>query len=234
MQKMKRLLFYLLVLTSFTASTQELLFREDFLSLDEWEPIYFPNIREHTEYMIEKSGEESFLIARSSSSASGLALKKKFNVHDFPRLLWRWKIENVYAMGDAKKKSGDDYPIRIYVMFEFEPELASFAERVKFGLYKTLYGKYPPLNTLNYIWANKKHRETMITNTYTDRSKMIVLRSGNREAGSWVMEKVNVFDDYRRAFGKDPPRTAKIAVMNDSDNTGESSASYIDFIEVRR
>lgn len=231
---MKRLLLYLLVFTSITASAQEVFFREDFLSIEGWEPVYFPKIKNHTEYGIEKSGEESFLVARSSSSASGLVLKKKFNAHDFPRLLWRWKIENVYVKGDAKKKSGDDYPIRIYVMFEFEPERASFAERVKFGLYKTLYGKYPPLNTLNYIWANKKHSETMITNTYTDRSKMIVLRSGNREAGKWVVEKVNVFDDYRRAFGKDPPRTAGIAVMNDSDNTGEGSISYIDYIEMRR
>jgi hypothetical protein len=231
---MNRLLLYFFVFISFAASAEEVFFREDFLSLDGWEPIYFPKIKKHTEYGIEKSGEKSFLVARSNSSASGLASKNKFDVYDFPRLAWRWKIENVYIKGNAKKKSGDDYPVRLYVMFEFEPEQASFSERVKFGLYKTLYGKYPPVNTLNYIWANREHGKTMITNTYTDRSKMIVLRSGDKDAGSWVVEKANVFDDYRMAFGKDPPRNAKIAVMNDSDNTGESSTSYIDYIEVRR
>lgn len=231
---MKRLLLYLLVFTSFAAGAQEVLFREDFVSLDNWEPIHFPKINKHTEYMIEKSGEESYLVARSSSSASGLASKNTFNIYDFPNLVWRWKIENVYEKGNAKTKSGDDYPIRLYVMFEFDPDQASFSERVKFGLYKALYGDYPPVNTVNYIWANRDHGETVITNTYTDRSKMIVLRSGDGEAGNWVVEEVDVLDDYRRAFGKDPPRTARIAVMNDSDNTGEGSTSYIDYIEVRR
>ena len=39
-------------------------------------------------------------------------------------------------------------------------------------------------------------------------------------------------DDYRKAFGKDPPKTASIAIMNDSDNTGEAAVSYVEFIEV--
>lgn len=231
---MKRLLLYLVLFTSFTAGAQEVFFRDDFLDLEEWEPIYFPKIENHTMYAIEKSGEESFLVATSNSSASGLASKKSFNVYIFPHVVWRWKINNVYEKGDAKKKSGDDYPVRLYVLFEFDPEQASFSERVKFGLYKALYGKYPPVATLNYIWANREHSETMITNTYTDRAKMIVLRSGDGEAGNWVVEEANVLVDYMRAFGKSPPRTARIAVMNDADNTGEGSTSYIDYIEVRR
>jgi hypothetical protein len=43
---------------------------------------------------------------------------------------------------------------------------------------------------------------------------------------------VDVFEVYREAFGVLPPRTASIAIMNDSDNTGERSVSYVDYIEV--
>jgi hypothetical protein len=232
---MKKPLFLFLMSMSLSSyAQQDVFFREDFRSLSDWEPVHFPRIKEHTKYGVLKEGEMVYLVLMSSGSASAIAHKKEFNVYRYPRLRWKWKIENVYEKGDAKKKSGDDYPIRLYVMFEFDPEQASFSERVKFGLYKTLYGSYPPVNTLNYIWANKKHSETMITNTYTDRAKMIVLRSGDREAGRWLVEEVNVLADYRRAFGKDPPPTARIVVMNDSDNTGESSASYIDYIEVRQ
>jgi hypothetical protein len=45
---------------------------------------------------------------------------------------------------------------------------------------------------------------------------------------------VNVLDDYRRAFDEDPPAVARLAVMSDSDNTGEQAISYIDYIEVYR
>jgi len=54
------------------------------------------------------------------------------------------------------------------------------------------------------------------------------------KANTWVDEEVNILDDYNKAFGKSPPSTASIAIMNDSDNTGEDSVSYIDFIEVYR
>ena len=41
-------------------------------------------------------------------------------------------------------------------------------------------------------------------------------------------------DDYRRAFGEEPPRVARIAIMNDSDNTGESAVSRIDWIHTKK
>jgi hypothetical protein len=37
-----------------------------------------------------------------------------------------------------------------------------------------------------------------------------------------------------KAFGIKPPARARIAVMNDSDNTGESSISSMEHIEVFR
>ncbi len=38
----------------------------------------------------------------------------------------------------------------------------------------------------------------------------------------------------RKAFGKEPPSKAGIGIMNDSDDTGESSVSYIELIEIFR
>ena len=63
---------------------------------------------------------------------------------------------------------------------------------------------------------------------------MVVLQAGDENAGKWIEQEINIIDDYKRAFGEAPPVTGGLAIMNDSDNTKESSVSYIDYIEVYR
>ena len=211
---------------------QRVLFRDDFDSLENWKPFYFPKINTYSSYSVIADRNTFLLKTESSASASALIYKNTFNVYDFPRVRWRWKVENVYYGGDAKTKSGDDYPLRIYIMFEFIPDKATLFEKLTFGIAKTLYKSYPPHSSLNYIWANRIHDENMIISPYTDRSVMIVLEEGTEKVGTWVDEEVNIIRDYKRAFGTDPPEKASIAIMNDSDNTQEASISYMDFIEV--
>lgn len=212
----------------------EVFFREEFSNLDNWEPLHFPKIKKHTSYSIVNFEGEGYLKADSDASASGIVLKKEFNVFKYPKVKWRWEVSNVYERGNAREKTGDDYPMRVYIIFEYNPENASFVQRIKYGLAKQIYGEYPPHSSLNYIWANKKHDEKIITNTYADEAKMIILRTGSRNTGKWFEEEVNLIEDYHKAFGEDPPAMASVAIMNDSDNTGESSVSYIDYIEVFR
>jgi hypothetical protein len=208
--------------------------RDDFNNLNNWEPLYFEKIEEHSVYSIFDDKNGSYLKAKSDSSASGLISKDEFNVYEHPKAKWRWRISDVLKKGNAKEKSGDDYPIRIYIIFKYDPEKASFFQRAKYGAYKKIYGEYPPHSSINYIWANREHKERIITNTYSDETKMIIMQAGDEKAGQWQYEEVNIVIDYREAFGEDPPVTASIAIMNDSDNTGESAVSYIDYIELHR
>ena len=205
---------------------------EQFNSLDDWEPIIFPNIEKHSEYSLNESEDGSILVARSNDSASGIRYVKESNVYAYPIVRWRWKVENVFVKGNVEEKSGDDYPLRVYVMFKYDPDKASFGEWVKYGLAKTLYGEYPPKSSLNYIWANRLHEKRIYSSSYTDRAQLIILRAGEGKAGRWEDEQVNIIDDYQQAFGVQPPETASIAIMNDSDNTGEAAQSYMDFIQV--
>jgi len=214
------------------AADSHVLFREEFKNLNNWEPLYFPKIKKHSSYEVISEGGRSYLKAGSDASASALIYKKTFNVYDYPRIRWRWKANNVYKKARAREKSGDDYPIRIYVMFRYYPDTANFSEKLMYAAAKALYGKYPPYSTLNYVWASREDESGLITSPYTDRSKIIVLEKGREKVGQWIDEEVNILKDYREAFGKDPPPTAGIAIMNDSDNTGERSVSYLEFIEV--
>jgi hypothetical protein len=48
----------------------------------------------------------------------------------------------------------------------------------------------------------------------------------------WMEEEVNIVADYELAFNRKLPEVATVAIVNESDNTGEASVSYIDFIEI--
>ena len=174
--------------------------REDFNSLEDFRPIYFPKIKRHSAYTIVKEQNESFLKAESNASASGIIYRKEFNVYDYPKIRWRWKISNVYKKGDAEKKSGDDYPIRIYIIFKYDPERASFGQKIRYGLAKIIYGEYPPQSSLNYIWANRNYSEKIITNPYAKEAKMIIMEAGEEKAGKWMTEEADIIEDYRKGL----------------------------------
>ncbi len=205
---------------------------ERFTSLDAWQPLFFPKIENHTTYGLTSVNGVPVLQVVSRNSASALVLDRPFNVYDFPVLSWRWRVSNVFTRGDSSRKDGDDYPIRLYVMFRYDPDKTSFGQSVKYGMAKLLYGKYPPHSSLNYIWANKKRSASYIPNPYTGQAMMVPVDQGRENVGRWVVHRVDIVRDYRAAFGEDPPAMASIAVMGDSDNTGESATAWIDYIKI--
>jgi len=114
------------------------------------------------------------------------------------------------------------------VAFRYDPTQATAWERATYGAYRLFYGKYPPRAALNYVWDNRLPPGTTLDNAYTDRAKMVVVRSGAAEVGRWVAETRNVVDDYRRLFGGEPPPLAGVAVMTDTDDTGERAVAWYD------
>jgi hypothetical protein len=228
------LLLVILLLPALATAQGPVLLREEFNDLANWRPVTFPKIKEHSQYTIEDQGRERVLRAESRASASAIVYRIPFNVFDYPRLRWKWKVENVYEKGNARTKEGDDYPLRIYVLFEYDPEKAGILGKAKHELGKRLFDENLPLSTLVYIWANREDEKGIITNAFTSDARMIVLQKGKKSLGRWVVEDRNILDDYRRAFGTDPPAMATLGIMNDSDNTKEASVSYVGFIEVYR
>jgi hypothetical protein len=222
----------LMICSPLNAQVSEHGFREEFNSLENWKPFAFPGIPRHTIYSIHKEGGKGFLVAQADNSASGIIYIKSFDIYKTPIISWKWKISNIYLIGDEKKKSGDDYPLRIYVIFKYDPAKSSVFERAQYNTLKLLYGEYPPHSSLSYIWANKKYPERILPNTYTARTQMVLLQKGSEHTGRWIEERVNAIDDYRKAFGVNPPREANIAIMSDADNTGEKATSYVAYLEV--
>jgi hypothetical protein len=227
------LLLFLAGVPVFAADTA-VLFRENFDSLAQWEPLTFPKVKAHSTYTLVKEGGKSILKAESRASASAIVCRRTFNVYENPRIHWRWRVSQLSDGGDPKEKAGDDYPIRVYVVFQYDPVKATLGERLTYGTARAIYDKYPPHSTLNYVWTGHDGTEQIIVSPYTDKARMVILEKGEQRVGRWVEESVNVLEDYRKAFGKYPPVTAGLAAMSDTDNAGGNAVAYLDFIEVYR
>ena len=221
-------------LASVVLAGDTIFLREDFQALDNWKPLYFPKISAHTKYIAESESGSHYLKAESNASASALVNTREIDVYKYPKMKWRWKISNVYQKAVPGKKEGDDYPIRVYVLFKYDPERLGFLEKLKYSTAKLIYGEYPPDSTLSYVWASMAEAPLIAPSPYTNRARLIALERGPVKTGRWVEESVDILADYRKAFGVDPPASANIAIMNDSDNTGEKSVSYVSTIEVFR
>jgi len=196
-------------------------------SLDEgWEPLKFPNIERHSRYQLTDDNGEQVVRATTDNSASGLIARVSVEPGESLILRWRWKVSNVYEQGNARTKEGDDYPARIYVAFEFEPDEAGFFERAKRKTVEVVFGEELPGNALNYIWANRLPVGEIVANPFTDTTMMVAVNSGATNTGEWVTVERDIVADYRKAFGRKPPKLVGVAIMSDSDNTGASATAW--------
>lgn len=192
---------------------------------DGWKPLTFKKVSRQTTYELVKDGEDVVVKAMSDASASGMTKEVKINPKEYPIVRWRWKIENLLKNSDVRRKDGDDYPARLYITFEYDPDKVSFTKKLKFKAGQAIFGDIP-IGALNYIWETKTPVGTIVDNAFTDFAKMIVVESGEQKVGTWVEEERNIYEDYKKAFGEEPPLINGVAIMSDTDNTKESAIAY--------
>jgi hypothetical protein len=192
---------------------------------DGWKPLTFKKVPKHTSYEVVKDGGVTIVKAVSEASASGLIKPVAIDPKEYPIVRWRWKVDNVLQRSDVALKEGDDYAARLYITFEYEPDRVGFGKKLKFKAGQVIFGDIP-IGALNYIWETKAPVGTIIDNAYTDFAKMIVVESGPQKVGIWVDEERNIYEDYKRAFGEEPPMINGVAIMSDTDNTKEQVTAY--------
>lgn len=183
-----------------------------------------------TQYAIREWEGIAAIEAHATKSMALLARPVTVDLSRTPILCWLWRVDAPVASADMTKKSGDDYAARVYLTFELPPEALSFGTRTKLALARSIYGNQVPDAALNYVWDNAHPVGTLRDNAYTDRARLLVLRSGAAQAGRWIRERRNVREDFARAFGPLPGRLTALAVASDTDNTGETAhAGFAEF-----
>lgn len=192
----------------------------------DWQPLSFRRIERQTAYSLVQDGDTVVVKAVSNQSASGLRRAISIDPAAYPVVEWRWKVHNLLRKGDVTRKDGDDYPARLYITFAFDPERASYLERLKQQAARLVYGQDVPYRAIAYIWGSNSPAGTMTENPYTNRTMMFVLQGGGGKLQQWVTERRNVYRDYRKAFGEAPTMISGVAIMTDTDNTGESAEAW--------
>ena len=135
---------------------------------DGWQPLTFSRIPRHTDYSLVEEDGTVVIKAVSEQSASGLVRKMSIDPSAYPLIQWRWKVNNVLQKGDVTRKDGDDYAARIYITFAFDPERASYLERLKYETARFVRGEDLPYRAISYIRGSNSQAGSMVANAYTD------------------------------------------------------------------
>ena len=206
---MRRFIFIFLLSTSFNNSADESLSLGRFSSgsLNHWEEKAFEG---NTQYQIvvDEKLKNKVLQAKSQASASGLFREIKVDLNKTPILNWSWRVKNSLENLDERSKLGDDYAARIYIV-------------VSGGI------AFWNTKSLNYVWSSNMPVGSNWPNAYAaDNVIMIALQSGNQVSNEWHQEKRNIQADFKRYFGKTVEQLDAIAIMTDTDNSGQKALAW--------
>lgn len=192
-----------------------------------WTATYLPSVKKQTRFNLVEDAGLRVLRVETDASAGTLVLTVPSALRRTSILRWRWKLDAHNPATDPRKKKGDDYPLRLYVLFDYDPGKLGIMDRTKLRLARRMYGDHLPAAALCYVWDPGLERDTVIANAFTDRVRMVIVRGGSTDLGRWVSETRDVRRDFRRAFNEDAPDIQGIAIAGDGDNTGASSTALI-------
>ena len=207
-------------------------------SSDAWRTVALRRVENETRYAPLEAGASippGAVHAESQCSASLLVLSlDDIDLAVTPRLRWRWRVDRALDGKDERDAAGDDFAARVYVAFALDPEHSSVLERARSALLAIFYGDPLPGSALSYVWTSKIEPGVHWPNPHSRSSHMIALARG--AVGTWREEEVDVLDDYRSAFGREPTRLSGIGLMSDSDNScqrGAASFASFEFIAAK-
>ncbi|MFO1419792.1 MAG: DUF3047 domain-containing protein [Candidatus Competibacteraceae bacterium] len=191
--------------TSATGADEELMIgRFSAGDLNDWRTKSFKG---ETRYAFDEKSGRKALFADSQGAASGLYREIRVDLTRTPWLNWSWRVDRVLNGVDERGKAGDDYPARVYVVVSGG---AAF--------WKT--------RSLVYVWSSNQPVGATWNNAFTSNARVMALRSGTKDAGRWVSEKRDIRADFRQLFGEDIDHIDAVALMTDTDNSGQSATAW--------
>jgi hypothetical protein len=169
----------------------------------------------------EKSGKAELAVVKDSglhavlfrSADSSFSLQKEVAVDlkQYPVLTWMWKAVKLPKGGDFRRSSADDQAAQLFLVFS-----------------KT--------EAIVYIW------DTTAPQGLTEDTKpvpfmhvhVVVVRSGQAELGKWINETRNVYEDYKKLYGKEPPPVKGVRLQINSQHTETSAESMFADVVFRK
>jgi hypothetical protein len=150
-------------------------------------------------YSVREEAGTRFLHAASNGLGMQAAKEIVWDLNAYPILAWSWRPVEFPKGGDERQSQTNDSALAVYFLVD--------------------YSRIRGPKALKYIWSEVVPVGTHLTSNM-GLTQVRVLRSGAPESRSWVEERVNVRDDFKRHFSQaETPKPAGIAVLTDSDDT---------------
>jgi hypothetical protein len=165
----------------------------------------------------------------TDSSMAVLYRPIHIDVRATPCLTWRWRVdESSVPAADLGRRGQDDRPLMVSVGFVFQPDRASFWERVRHTVLSRATDREIPGRVLAYVWGGNGARGDRVQSPQLEAAGLMrILRSNGDALKTWYTESVNLVDDFTAQFGYPPPAPIEIAVLGDSDDTRTQSTGAI-------
>jgi hypothetical protein len=161
--------------------------------------------------IVETDGK-NVLYVNANDNGTILFKPVHLNPQEYSFLSWNWKISNILPESREKEVGGDDYPAAVCVVYG-----------------KTVLGIPYKYKILIYVYGNNLPVGERFKNPCEARAKMIIVQSGEKDAGKWLSYKVNHYEDYIQEFGQEPPDIIYVGLQTNADRThGKVEAWYSD------
>ncbi|MBI3709020.1 MAG: DUF3047 domain-containing protein [Proteobacteria bacterium] len=191
----------------------------------EWRRLDFDG-KPPTMFVGTPNGEIEIIADRSMSV---LTHKLMVDLNETPCLSWRWQVrESSIPAADLSRRGEDDRPLMVSVGFPFQPDRATFFERVRYAIVRGVTGREISGRLLAYVWGGKGQRGDVVASPQLETvGQMRILRPTDTPLGVWAQEAVDIRSEFEAAFGFQPPAPMEIGLSGDADDTGSRSVGRI-------
>lgn len=169
-----------------------------------WEMLTFDNIPP-TMFTGNKDG----VIEVHSDSGSSVLYR---SVADDPikakTLSWSWKVVDGLPATDLMQTDGDDRVLAVHVVFAED----DFMSRIKGAFHPFARGR-----VITYVWGDDEKAEFPHPHL-PEQGFMMIKRTVDAPVEQWFTETIDLETDYKRAFGKELPPVAYVAISGDADD----------------
>jgi hypothetical protein len=138
------------------------------------------------------------------------------DVQAYPWISWWWKVVQLPPGADVRAASADDQAAQLYVVFPRWPDPRQNSD------------------VIGYVWDTTAPVDFRTASGRASNVKIIVVASGAAPPGAWHRFERNLAEDYRAFFGRRPPRTGKVGIMIDSNDTRSEAEALVAEIQFAR
>ncbi len=160
--------------------------------------------------IVEDEGVKAFEM-KSYNSSFAVQRQIKVNIGEYPYISWRWKAIELPKGGDFRKSGKDDQAAQVFVAF-------------------------PGRKSISYIWDTTAPVGSVgaFSIPLVMNVKIIVVTSGEADIGKWVTVTRNVYEDYKRLYGEEPPPAEGIRFQINSQHTKTTACARLAWLQFKK